>query len=263
MKKVFFSILAITISAIIFVISCKKDNAITNNSNLKTELKTNPYDFIGQIHNQGLNELKIEAKEANKKNEKINLCKFVSNFMMNKICKSNIASSNIQLASNLKNVISKAQCYQSIYLSDSKSDSIDFIIDTLNLTTFQKNEINSILNALNKTKNVKETLLSIESEVLNSNVNDNEKTIVLCVISITKYSYDFWTENNDSKLCVGCAAKADAISAVTAGVSSICSGASTTGLVFGPGGYVLTTAGAAVAGGLWGSGAYLISSWWD
>jgi hypothetical protein len=69
----------------------------------------------------------------------------------------------------------------------------------------------------------------------------------------------FKAPSSCAKLSASTAAKADAGGAITGALASIYSGASTTGLVFGPGGYVLTTAGAAVSGALWSSGLYLVS----
>lgn len=63
--------------------------------------------------------------------------------------------------------------------------------------------------------------------------------------------------NNDIAPTVKGAVLADASGAVGGAIQSIASGASETGLVFGPGGVVLTTAGAAVAGGLISSALYL------
>lgn len=260
MKKIIFSFFTVIVIVMTFVTSCKQEDVSSN------KLTSNPYDYIGVIHNQGMTKL----RDSLLANSSLNLDSYVSKFIGNKI------DLNAQplLLNNINSVISKVKAKNTFNAMKVKSnDSLDVVIKNSNLTEYQKAYMDSVLSILDGDVNIKESILKLESNVLGSNKSEKEKEPILCVISVTKYSIDFWTENlNNSqqakmfkapsscaKLSASTAAKADAGGAITGALASIYSGASTTGLVFGPGGYVLTTAGAAVSGALWSSGLYLVS----
>jgi hypothetical protein len=289
MKKSFLSLIFVSFIIIlgiaIIVPSCKEEDN-TSSIMSKTELSKNPYDFIGEIHNKGMNEFKNQLQIAKKDNQKVDVGSLVSKFMFDEINNSNLISAKESLLSNMNLSIAKVreQFNQNRFLKAAQSSNFS-AIDTSILTSFQKTYIKSILTITSESDNIKEGVLKIESEVLKANVSDEEKAAVLCVIAITKYSYDFWTENIDllqsqsnlashseehlksanniEEITVGGAVTADACGAVEGAISSIVSGAALkSGLVFGPEGAVLTIAGASVLDGLVGSACYLaLWSW--
>ena len=265
MKKLIFGTLGVAVIATLLITSCKKDEQ-TKTVEQKKEVNVNPYDYIGQIHNQGMSALLNQCKEAKKSNSNIEMNAFVSNYMMNELRKANNTYSEPKIKNNLDLIISKVCLNKEIYLTTNRSDSSNIILDTLNLSAYQKSKIKSIFEVLNNSINVNESLKKIELDVLNSNENDNEKAIVLCALSISKYSYEFWNTNQQflgRAVTVNNAAKADLGGAILGSAQSLASGAAAVGtLMLGPGGTVLTVGGAAVTGALWSSGFYLVTFGW-
>lgn len=89
-----------------------------------------------------------------------------------------------------------------------------------------------------------------------------EREYILAVLSVSKDSYNYWYEINlvppvqtrGFKHYLHSIVKSDIGGAIAGLVGGIVSGSSATGLIFGPGGLVLTIAGSAVTGGLYSSG---------
>jgi len=276
MRKTTIIISSLIILAGVIFYSCSKEesnlkgSANNNKPNSLKSITENPFDFIGEIHNKGLYEVKKAAINAKNNNTQFNLDYCVSSFIFNEIELTNTIDEPELLMNNINNAISNANNYKLYYVIDYTLSDEKFVefVDNFNFTSFQKEKIILVNNALGNSENVLENLSEIEADVLNSDVEYEEQVAVLCVISIAKYSYDFWSKNQDilseqkGKPTVSGAAKSDLGGAITGAGYSITSGASTTGLVFGPGGYVLTTAGAAVTGALWSSGLYLASWGW-
>ncbi len=258
------AVLVIIMGTAIFV-ACKKESKETSKLDLSS-IQTNPYDFIGRIHNKGMNQLKDQLSESSS-NVVPDVALFTINFMQNEIVTTNDVASETQLRANITSLVNKVKPYRNILLSSLGNDSLVSAIDNSNFTTFQKQKIKLVLLAIDQADDVQTELLGIEADVLNSTVSDNEKAPVLCVISIAKYSCDFWIENSDllgdadGPTWRG-AGRADAGGAIIGLASSISSGALAGSLVFGPGGIVLTLGGAAVGGALWSSGLYLVSWGW-
>jgi hypothetical protein len=255
----------------IFLMSCTKEEMSSN------KLNANPYDYIGELHNQGMNEFRIRLQDSIAVNSTMDVSTFVTEYMENKISnnKDVVLKDKSQLNKNLYSLIYKVKVTKPFYvLKSNKSDStnVQNSIENSNLSDFQKEYVNELLSILEKQDSVKERIIKLESVILNSDKTVKEKEPILCIISITKYSYEFWNENISSKkirmqkapnasyvktFSAGGAVRADAEGAIGGVIWSVATGASTTGLVFGPGGYVLTTAGSAVTGGLYGSALYL------
>ena len=241
---------------------CSKNN-ISYHDN---RLTSNPYDYLGEIHNKGMSKIKSYL-ENNKIKSESDIRKKVADFMVNIITKDRDTINQSDLKKNIDKLITHipSNNFQSL-LKSGGFDSINLIIENSNLTSFQKESIDSVLSIINNNNNrIKENILQFEHRILIVDKPINEKAPVLAVIAIAKYSCDFWegilsqkqlNNEKDSPTLKG-AVLADASGAVSGAIQSIASGASETGLVFGSGGVVLTTAGAAVAGGLIGSALYL------
>lgn len=239
--------------------SCKKDNPTIGN---KTEITKNPYDFVGELHNKGMNELYNQLIIAKRDNQNVDINQFVSNFIYNEVSQTNPSVLKDQLIININNCISSTK----EICTNFKSANIDL---NPKLSAFQKRYLNLIDKSLSNPKKIKDEIGKIESEVLNSNEDIKEKIIILAVSAVTKYSYDFWVAHpelmDDNSIHLKVATlegvlKADAEGALAgvllAAEYSIPAGA----LVFGPGGIVLTLVGSGVTGALYGSGASLILS---
>lgn len=240
-------------------ISCKKENPTEGT---KTIVTKNPYDFVGELHNRGMNELYSQLVIAKRDNQKVDINQFVSTFLYNEVSQSNPSVLKDQLITNINSCISSTKEICSTF----KSANIDL---NPKLSTFQKKYLNLIVNSLSNPQKLKDELGKIESEVLNSKEDIKEQAVVLAVSAVTKYSYDFWVAHpellddastHQKVATLDGVLRADAEGAVAgvliAAEYLIPEGA----LVFGPGGIVLTLVGSAVTGSLWGSGVNLIGS---
>lgn len=245
--------------------SCRKDEVLTKNELVE---KSNPFNYLGELHNKGMHAFK--EKINNNKTSNINdLNNFVVEFMFSEIKKKYDISNTESLIKNVKGIVSANRDIKSKFINSSKLNEafIEEMIDSSKISDFQKKNLKSIFTALDEPESAKSNLLKIETKVLNSNVSNSEKFPLLVVLAISKASYDFWTSNKEFFIqtkgaTVSGALKSDAAGAVEGVLWSVVSGASETGLVFGPGGMVLTAAAAGFTDGLWASACYLgIWSW--
>jgi hypothetical protein len=267
--------LIIFVNSALFIACDNKSEIVTTEEKVPL---ANPYDYIGEMHNKGLSEYITLVKCSKITDIESFTDDFVIDFVAKEIVQQRTVADQVLLKRNLKSTVSEVKGEMlTTHLRAGDSSSTDLEIDNSGLTDFQKSNINAIMSALEiANEDVKEKILTIEATVLISDKSIEEKEPILCAIAIAKYSFDFWTEyiensshslrssevgsmdyNDDNTGLVHPTiekiVKADLIGGVTGIVRGVVTGASATGLVFGPGGYVLTTAAMGVTGVIWGS----------
>lgn len=138
-------------------------------------------------------------------------------------------------------------------------------INSLNLSTPMKDAFEQIIQIISNEDTIvtKKGLAVFDNNIINdNNISALDKKAILSVSAIAKDSYLYWAVNTASLQTRGLfhiVALADLGGAITSVASGFFSGAANTGLVFGPGGLVLTYAGLAVSGAFYSSALSAIS----
>jgi hypothetical protein len=268
-----FSIFVVLFTAI-FLVMCD------NKSDLQSEKvseQTNPYNYYGDLHNQamkdGLKEFYNSTIKQGIDPKSVDLSKFSNDFtisfMEKEIVKrvevSDVNALKISLQTSLDHSSRKTNT-----LLRSAEDNINSEIANSSMSDFQKEKIIAMMNIVELFgENIAEDLQKLEEEVLQAKVLEKEKCPVLAVLAITKSSLKYWTEHvisiptNDKA-----ALKADALGALGGFggfVGGLLSGHAAVGLMFGPGGVVLTLAADVVIGAISSSlveGVGASFGWW-
>lgn len=237
----------------------------------------NPYDYIGEMHNEAMEKLVLQVKyNAIKNTDQVS--NFIDNFMINEIRKGypqapiytlqrQITSTKLKIDQQVNSLKTYYAKYAPQILSAPRITcaACPFSITQLTNNAYQKKCLTQLEDVfVNFSKeNLLSDLLNIEQHILRDTDQPMEvRASLLCAISIAKYSKEFWEKyivSNFKRLSLKQCVYEDFVGAAIGVVYINVTGASSvTGLVFGPGGYVLTNAGAAVGGGLGGSGQYLL-----
>lgn len=248
-----------------------------------SETSKNPYAFLGEMHNKGLKEgLKafyysdLNREDVSEKE----ITDFVSQFTVDFVTQEIVRLENVEDEAALRQSLQESignsnfQWCAIASLEDVKSE-----IEKSKLTDFQKENLKMLMKIISTNDDaLSEKLETFENEILDSKVSDEEKMPVLAVSAISRSSLEFWTEhvvsingyrgganvivkeNGDIFLVVESGSKtalnifgADAAGAVGGIIGGVIGGHAAAGLMFGPGGIVLTLAGDAVLGAISGS----------
>ena len=256
MKKITFisvSILVLMTISITVFYSCKKEHISEKLTNPISALRletNNPYDWVGKLHNEGLdyaleNKAEIDTTSYSSINADVEF--LVTSFIINKISEDSVENFNeIDLRTNIDEFF---EIIEEIDIRDSLSSTqLTFIYNA-------KNNIDS--SNVWTLDNVLDGIVHVEDAILNSNLSDQEKCMPLIYCAILRNSAIYWQDENnyddwdvDPSMHWGIIAAEDAVGAlhggITGGISSFTSGA----LMFGPGGAVLSVMGGAVVGAL-------------
>ncbi|MEI7596518.1 MAG: hypothetical protein WCK02_12275 [Bacteroidota bacterium] len=206
MKKVFYSILGLTIISAVIITSCKKES--TQNSTDKIELKSQlveKFKVVGEQHNLSLasvyndmksQEIDLSSKEKFANQFEISLNKFFSKSTL--INNSN--STCIDYKGKCKyyfktQLTSKNKSGSSEEYNDSLINNSDFSANLkgllLNLTKFPDNDnltisqFNIFIDSLN----------NVAVQILD---NENELNIYFTASSVAKASFEYWANNLDN-----------------------------------------------------------------
>lgn len=255
----------------------------------------NRLDYLGEIHNAGLNEGLKELYNSTVKKGinpatvdiEVFAHNFATSFMEKEILKREKVSDIQKLRENLQSLSHNSFSH----LRSATMQETSAKIEESALTDFQKEYFNLILKTIDGEDNIAERLAMIENEVLNKTISDQEKECVLGLLAVSKHSFAFWSErvienpetslraddpysislvevNGDIfialnggtaflakfKKFVGDVALSDALGFAGGAVGALINPATyASGLVFGPGGVVLTVAGQATWGAISGS----------
>lgn len=191
MKQISKLLLGLLVTMILFQ-SCEKDE-----NSLSTDINAKQLEFVGVEHNKMLNEVYefIKNENIDKKTGKLK----IENFLISKI-NSNTEYSNQSNKIGIdytKDVFSrKINLNSSLKLSSKKSSNslADNYIDRLDqiLTNIDFND-NSVLMTIN----------SIEQEIeQDENLTDENKITLLSATQVSRYSYNYWSENWDNWLAL-------------------------------------------------------------
>ncbi len=196
--KVTKSLVAIVSTAIISI-SCLVFHGCNEEPNIfETNSKfINPLDFIGETHNQGLEFIfkNLEASGNGLKSAQNNEAKMI--YLTNDFLKT-LPKESILFNSKIDYKKLGNSMFHKISDSRLKSASVE-------LSAEQRNYIDELKVAIKN--NIKrksfnqifEDVSKLEERVWNSNMNDNEKYIVLVATSVGKYSSNFWPEKKMKK----------------------------------------------------------------
>jgi hypothetical protein len=166
----------------------------------------NPLDFIGQTHNQGLEYIlrNIEASKGGLKSAQNGKEMIISltNDFMEKLPKETILFNNKVNYVEFGNSISRK-----IFESNLKSESIQLS----NEQRIFVNELKRIIERnikSGKYDQIFNNVSILEERIWNSNLNDDEKYVLLAATSVGKYSLQFWSQkkistNNSPRLKSG------------------------------------------------------------
>lgn len=238
-----------------------KTNVLEDPSNLN-----NPYDYIGYLHNKGIDYMFSHSIEfynpvsnaINKNNFKESFSNYYANYA------GNFLDSIYNTSNNVDSL---------------KSASLKFFTDEINFSSLmasisdslspsQLNYYNSVLTTINNFSDFstfKTQVVSIESSIINSNLSTNEKLVLLMGTSVARYSAHYWSSTsleeirsnlNDldfPSIAIVDILKSDFQGAIAGGFYGLMKGLNSGALVFGPGGVVLTAVGGAVVGSIVGS----------
>lgn len=255
MKKIKFTLSFIF--AILFTLS-SCNNEITENLKSETDVENissvNPYDFIGELHNI--------AMDSIRKNNLLE--EEVKDFTLDYVRKHFEEEPSTRSIENsdeaMENIIRTSLAYKYrtrnfISIEDSIISSapkeiqgyIKIMYDILS-------EVHSDSISLNKEFNKLDLLI-----INDSSLSEEDRAAALSVSTIGKHSYLYNFKTIKTRgITSTSVAKADLSGAVSGIISWKCWGkAAATGLMFGPGGIVLTVAREAILGGVLGSGIHV------
>ena len=261
--KLFTAILAVALvaGASIFYACEKENNSVANN----------PYDYLGNLHNEAMEKIIVLQD-----NPEFDLHSFSIEFMMDamKEAKTDYSSEQWEL------LFDETLIEYEKFAKDSKSSISmqDGSYDVLELTNFQEKHAQKVFDIIqnsNDFESVKSKLIKVESDILKAPQDMDEKAFVLGLISIAKYSHDFWDNHEEliyeesivknfgvedtakksySQIALNCL-EADAYGFLGGVVGSVISGhAAAATLVFGPAGTVSTVAAAGTISAIVSSG---------
>ncbi len=250
--------------------SCNnEDEMMSQNENFE-----NPYNIFGEWHNEGLDFIEKQLNQTRSIYESVPQNKIVavtnqcSIYLINKIEQTENRKLTATEINTLNTSIEKTKDYllklDSIYLDD-QNKIISEIYKDFKIKPFIQTYLNKIIAIVNNSddkETVNAALSNLENKIVPGPLfSPSDIEYLFSVISIARSSYNYWYErlNNEpqtrfsyrnflKRICI-----ADVGGAIAGGIQGAWGGGAT-GLVFGPGGLVLTIAGSAVAGGLWSSG---------
>lgn len=237
---------------------------------------SNPYDYIGEMHNEAMEKLALQVKYSVIKSTD-QVSNFIDDFMISEIKKDypqapvstlqrQITSTKLKIALHVDSLKTYYAKYAPQILSAPRITcaACPFSITQLTKNAYQKKYLTQMEDAFvsYSDEDILFPLMSMKQRILRDTDQPmGVRAPLLCAISIAKYSKQFWEKyivSSFKRLSLKNCVYEDFVGAALGVVYINLNGTSSaTGLVFGPGGYVLTNAGAAVIGGLAGSGEYL------
>ena len=183
MRKVVFVAAAIVASVSLFVVSCNKqgiDPTSTQGDN--DYLLCNPYDFIGQMHNEGL-KVVMDGLAATKGVSPAAIPEEEIVRLTEDYCEKVFASDS--------------RFFIGLKTKAGEDDLLDMGIDT----TFSEAAqmcLDRMMDALNSDdySTIKESISNLEMSLLSDSCtfSDYEKTLLLCSLAVGKYSNEYWNE---------------------------------------------------------------------
>lgn len=222
--------------------SCEKENNIEVD-----EIKiTNPYDFLGNIHNDALEFI----YEQSIQNNPIDIAEYAKDITASRFSELFAQFSKDDIITYLdKTDNQSAEISLNSPLFNSRIDFNNEFFAPIQLTTYQRITLQELFDKIEyatSTKDIWNYLILKESEILaNKSIKEDEKAIVLETFAITKYSYIFHTTHySESKQKpsfqqIKKALKADGIGFLAGCVASFFNGAAEASLVLGPEGVVV------------------------
>lgn len=153
----------------------------------------NPYDFVGEYHNKGLihilQELKTEAKVTTRGIPTIPTIDEIR-ILTESYCQENILESNgVQYPIDTKNstIIYSETLPKTRSLKKQFSSDAQYYLSLFEQNLKNPKDVNSLNDFMQKTK-------EIEQEIYLSNIQEEEKVILLISYAVGRHSLEFWLE---------------------------------------------------------------------
>ena len=240
------------VATLLTITSCSSQNStIAINENTYV----NPYDFIGEFHNSIMDSIKVNNIR------KSQLIDFTNRTVAEKFHDTSTYANNEDVEPILNGIEKRTEEYAtSSRASVLIDDSIRAYIPSDYLPYIEKLN-NTIDLRLSDSLTIKQHFYSIEESINNNaELNEEDKANLLAITAIAKYSTIYNRAPESRSATYGSVAKADLGGAITGVISWKCWGkAAVSGLLFGPGGTVLTVAKEAVRGAIVGSAFNIIT----
>ncbi len=248
------------ISLILITISCNKvemKSEVKLNNVISFRFETNnQYDWIGKMHNDGLDfilEHREDIDSTSISTVKSSVNDLTEEFFIETINNNPPESFNANTyRANIEDLLSNFESDSTNYLDSLTHDQIQFINSA-------KHNLDSASTA--SFENIIDNIIGVENSIIHSNMRENEKNLPLIYCAILRNSCIYWHDetnlNNwslDPSICWGCIAGADATGAIVGGVHATWGAIAGGALIFGPGGAVCIGIGSAVIDGLASSG---------
>jgi hypothetical protein len=271
-------ILFVLFLSILFV-QCKKSNEVIKTKNNTPQIgaffsdvavieagpenESNPYDFVGKLHNEGLTYLVVHAQNY---------------YINNELNRDSFKYYSDQYYTSIA-----AKYIDSMYSQNNSEDSINVFLNrfntgifysllsdvSTNLTVSQRfyfDQISSEIDSFSNFLAFKSSIIQIENAIMASSLPENDKMVLLMGTAVSRYSAHYWSTVsiesirdyfNDNNFpptsAIGNILKWDFQGAVMGGVAGLYAGLSSGAYVFGPGGVVVTAVGGATIGAIRGS----------
>ena len=183
MKSILTSFAVIAFGALALIVtSCSKSNIAVDTAPI------NPFDFVGQMHNAGLQSV-LDGLATTKAEQDLSAVEAEINRLSVEFCESVFNNDpRFEISSFTKS--------GTIGLPEVQMDTTigDIATEYLNRIAF-------VLES-DDCAEIASGLLSIESDILSpdaSQLSENERTYLLCCLSVGRYSSDFWKEYPQTK----------------------------------------------------------------
>lgn len=193
-KKMTVLISLVCISILISIYGCTNEDAYNeHNLSSTSNYEENPYEFVGEYHNKGLAQILHQLKETAKVTTRgvpaiptINEIKMLTE----SFCQKNeLESKGIQYPIDTKNSLIlnsiELPCTRSI--NKQSSSDVQYYLSLFEHNLKNPQEINSLDDFMRKIKN-------IEQEIYHSDIQEEDKTILLISYAVGIHSLEFWLE---------------------------------------------------------------------
>ena len=248
MKKMYFLLLTLFL---VCVIGCSNDTHNVLDCNAE-ELKENPYDYLGEIHNACMDSIKeIGIAESE-------LSNYVIGFIERRKTIFNIT--NIRDIRNYREICDNTlKIGRNMLVSKTRGgDVVDSILQKIPLSwkSYVVTLLEIVDNSYEDTVSLRKDFFIVDNKIMNDkNLSNTDKDCLLCSSSVAKasYIYNKFNVKTRSSNKGDNIVKSDLLGALGGVVEYGLAGTST-GLVFGPGGIALGLIGGAGLGAMISSG---------
>lgn len=193
-KKMTALISLVCISILISIYGCSNEDVYNEHNLLPTSnYENNPYEFVGEYHNEGLAQILHELKEKAKVATRGILAPPTINeikMLTETFCQNNVLESKgVQYPIDTKNslILNSKILPSTRSINTQCSSDVQYYLSLFEHNLKNPQEINSLDDFLRKIKN-------IEQEIYNSDIQEEDKAVLLISYAVGRHSLEFWLE---------------------------------------------------------------------